>query len=139
MGGDPADVIFSGVGKSVAEIDLALKVGIGCFNVESRSELLRIEDRAQLAQVRAPISIRVNPNVDAKTHPYISTGLKSNKFGVVRRAHLRYTILRQTVAHFWLLELIAISVHKLLMMDHCWKPSTAFLSWWTPWKLATSA
>lgn len=82
VGGDPADVIFSGVGKSVAEIDLALKVGIGCFNVESRSELLRIEDRAQLAQVRAPISIRVNPNVDAKTHPYISTGLKSNKFGV---------------------------------------------------------
>ena len=66
VGGDPADVIFSGVGKSVAEIDLALKVGIGCFNVESR-ELLRIEDRAKLAQVRAPISIRVNPNVDAKT------------------------------------------------------------------------
>ena len=82
IGGDPADVIFSGVGKSVAEIDLALKVGIGCFNVESRGELLRIQERAELAQRRASISIRVNPNVDAKTHPYISTGLKSNKFGV---------------------------------------------------------
>ena len=82
VGGDPADVIFSGVGKSVEEIDLALKVGIGCFNVESHGELSRIEARAQLAQVRAPVSIRVNPNVDAKTHPYISTGLKSNKFGV---------------------------------------------------------
>ena len=73
---------FSGVGKSVEEIDLALKVGIGCFNVESHGELSRIEARAQLAKVRAPVSIRVNPNVDAKTHPYISTGLKSNKFGV---------------------------------------------------------
>jgi diaminopimelate decarboxylase len=82
VGGNPADIIFSGVGKSVAEIDFALKVGIGCFNVESRGELQRIQERAELAQRRASISIRVNPNVDAKTHPYISTGLKSNKFGV---------------------------------------------------------
>ena len=82
IGGDPAEIIFSGVGKSIAEIDLALKVGVGCFNVESRSELLRIQHRAELAQKMAPISIRVNPDVDAKTHPYISTGLKNNKFGV---------------------------------------------------------
>ena len=82
IGGDPSDVIFSGVGKSVAEIDLALKVGVGCFNVESRSELIRIQQRAELAQKVAPISIRVNPDIDANTHPYISTGLKDSKFGV---------------------------------------------------------
>lgn len=81
-GGTPEDIIFSGVGKSVEEIDLALKVGIGCFNVESESELLRIQERARLAQTTAPVSIRVNPNIDAQTHPYISTGLKGNKFGV---------------------------------------------------------
>jgi diaminopimelate decarboxylase len=82
VGGDPKDVIFSGVGKSTAEIDLALKVGVGCFNVESHSELIRIQQRAELAEKIAPISIRVNPDVDAKTHPYISTGLKNSKFGV---------------------------------------------------------
>ena len=82
VGGDPKDVIFSGVGKSTAEIDLALKVGVGCFNVESHSELIRIQQRAEVAERVAPISIRVNPDVDAKTHPYISTGLKNNKFGV---------------------------------------------------------
>ena len=82
VGGDPKDVIFSGVGKSTAEIDLALKVGVGCFNVESHSELIRIQQRAELAEKIAPISIRVNPDVDAETHPYISTGLKNNKFGV---------------------------------------------------------
>lgn len=81
-GGEPGQVLFSGVGKSVAEIDLALKLGIGCFNVESTSELERIAERAQLLQRPAPISIRVNPNVDAQTHPYVSTGLKENKFGV---------------------------------------------------------
>ena len=82
IGGNPRDVIFSGVGKSIAEIDLALKVGVGCFNVESRSELERIQQRAELAQKVAPISVRVNPDIDANTHPYISTGLKDNKFGV---------------------------------------------------------
>lgn len=81
-GGDPARVVFSGVGKTEAEIDLALKLGIGCFNVESGAELSRIAHRAALLGCRAPISIRVNPDVDARTHPYISTGLKTNKFGV---------------------------------------------------------
>lgn len=81
-GGDPARVVFSGVGKTEAEIDLALKLGIGCFNVESRPELARIARRASLLGHRAPVSVRVNPDVDARTHPYISTGLKTNKFGV---------------------------------------------------------
>ncbi len=82
VGGDPARVVFSGVGKTVEEIDLALKVNIGCFNVESAQELARIAERAELMGCQAPISIRVNPDVDAQTHPYISTGLKENKFGV---------------------------------------------------------
>jgi diaminopimelate decarboxylase len=81
-GGDPSGVVFSGVGKSTAEIDLALKVGIQCFNVESAGELARIEQRARLLGRTAPVSVRVNPDIDARTHPYISTGLKSNKFGV---------------------------------------------------------
>ncbi|MEM1434428.1 MAG: diaminopimelate decarboxylase [Pseudomonadota bacterium] len=82
VGGDPARVLFSGVGKTVAEIDLALKHQIGCFNVESAEELERLAARAALLHTIAPVSIRVNPNVDAATHPYISTGLKTNKFGV---------------------------------------------------------
>lgn len=81
-GGDPGRTLFSGVGKTVEEIDFALKQQIGCFNVESAAELDRIEQRAALLEAAAPISIRVNPNVDAATHPYISTGLKSSKFGV---------------------------------------------------------
>lgn len=81
-GGDPSSVIFSGVGKSVEEIDFALKVGIECFNIESAAELERISTRAAVLGQVAPISVRVNPNVDAQTHPYISTGLQQNKFGV---------------------------------------------------------
>ena len=81
-GGDPARVVFSGVGKRVDEIHRALQVGIHCFNVESESELLCIDEQAGTLGVRAPISIRVNPDVDANTHPYISTGLKENKFGI---------------------------------------------------------
>lgn len=84
-GGDPAKVVFSGVGKTHGEIRLALEHGIKCFNVESRSELTRINQVAEQVGKRAPISIRVNPDVDAKTHPYISTGLKDNKFGVERQ------------------------------------------------------
>ena len=84
IGVEPAHLVFSGVGKSVAEIDLALKVGIGCFNVESGAELDRIEARAELLSKVAPISVRINPDVDANTHPYISTGLKENKFGVLK-------------------------------------------------------
>lgn len=84
-GGDPSKVVFSGVGKTQDEIALALKHNIKCFNVESRSELARINQVAEQAGKKAPISIRVNPDVDAKTHPYISTGLKDNKFGVERQ------------------------------------------------------
>ena len=81
-GGDPAKVVFSGVAKSEPEITRALEVGIRCFNVESEAELLRINEVARRLGKTAPISLRVNPDVDAHTHPYISTGLKENKFGV---------------------------------------------------------
>jgi len=88
-GGDMAKVIFSGVGKTRAEMRQALAAGIGCFNVESEAELDVLSDVALEMQLRAPVSIRVNPNVDPKTHPYISTGLKGNKFGVAHEDALR--------------------------------------------------
>ncbi|MCL4126509.1 UNVERIFIED_CONTAM: hypothetical protein GTU68_044094 [Idotea baltica] len=81
-GGKANKVVFSGVGKTVAEIRTALQQKIRCFNVESVSELLRINDVAGELALTAPVSIRVNPDVDAQTHPYISTGLKENKFGI---------------------------------------------------------
>ncbi|MDE0422733.1 MAG: diaminopimelate decarboxylase [Gammaproteobacteria bacterium] len=81
-GGDPGRVVFSGVGKSLADIDFGIKAGIDAFNVESASELGRLEARARLLGRRARVSIRVNPDVDADTHPYIATGLKESKFGV---------------------------------------------------------
>jgi len=81
-GGDAAKVVFSGVAKSHQEIARALEVNIRCFNVESEAELLRINQIAGEMSKIAPISLRVNPDVDAHTHPYISTGLKENKFGV---------------------------------------------------------
>ena len=81
-GGDPAKVVFSGVGKTEAEMRAALEAGIFCFNVESAGELERLNTVAGDMGKIAPVSLRVNPNVDAKTHPYISTGLKNNKFGV---------------------------------------------------------
>lgn len=81
-GGDPAKVVFSGVGKTRAEMQRALELGIHCFNVESIAELERLQQVAQAMGVQAPVSLRVNPDVDAGTHPYISTGLKENKFGI---------------------------------------------------------
>ena len=81
-GADPKKVVFSGVGKTADEMKLALDVGIFCFNVESASELERLNEVAGQCGKKAPISLRVNPNVDPKTHPYISTGLKGAKFGV---------------------------------------------------------
>ena len=81
-GGDPRKVIFSGVGKTADEMRLALQHDILCFNVESIAELHRLNDVAGALGKQAPVSLRVNPNVDAKTHPYIATGLKANKFGV---------------------------------------------------------
>jgi diaminopimelate decarboxylase len=81
-GAAPRDIIFSGVGKTRAEMKRALEIGIGCFNVESRAELAVLDEVATSIGQRAPVSIRVNPDVDARTHPYISTGLKGNKFGI---------------------------------------------------------
>ena len=81
-GASPDKIVFSGVGKSRAEMAQALSAGVRCFNVESEDELERLSDVACQMQRRAPVSLRVNPDVDAQTHPYISTGLKANKFGI---------------------------------------------------------
>lgn len=81
-GGKAEHIVFSGVGKTNPEIEQALNVNIGCFNVESTAELERIEAIAKHLNKRAPIALRINPNIDAGTHPYISTGLKENKFGI---------------------------------------------------------
>jgi diaminopimelate decarboxylase len=91
-GGDPARVVFSGVGKQAHEMEAALDAGIKCFNVESRNELYLLDQVAGRLRQKAPVSIRVNPDVDAKTHPYISTGLKENKFGIgIEEAEAVYT------------------------------------------------
>ncbi|MEH6498667.1 MAG: diaminopimelate decarboxylase [Pseudoalteromonas distincta] len=81
-GGEPSRIVFSGLGKTADEMRRALQVGIHCFNVESTAELERLQQVAAELGVKAPISLRVNPDVDAMTHPYISTGLKENKFGI---------------------------------------------------------
>lgn len=81
-GGDPAKVVFSGIGKSAAEIELALEHRVLCINLESEAELERVDAIARKRGVRAPVAFRVNPDIDARTHPYISTGLRDNKFGV---------------------------------------------------------
>ncbi|CAH0542633.1 diaminopimelate decarboxylase [Vibrio marisflavi] len=81
-GGDPAKVVFSGVGKTSQEMKRALELNIKCFNVESEPELERLNQVAAELGVKAPISLRINPDVDANTHPYISTGLRDNKFGI---------------------------------------------------------
>jgi len=90
-GGDPKKIVFSGVGKRADEITAALKIGIRCFNIEVSAELDRINQLAAELGVIAAVSFRVNPNVDAKTHPYISTGLKENKFGIdIEQALVEY-------------------------------------------------
>ena len=81
-GGEPSRIVFSGVGKRATEMQCALEAGIRCFNVESEAELVRLEAVAAGSGHIAPVSIRVNPDVDAQTHPYISTGLRDNKFGI---------------------------------------------------------
>ncbi|MCC9000351.1 MAG: diaminopimelate decarboxylase, partial [Candidatus Contendobacter sp.] len=81
-GGDPGKVVFSGVGKRRDELERALELNIRCFNVESEAELALLEQVAAKRGWRAPVSLRINPDVDANTHPYISTGLKQNKFGI---------------------------------------------------------
>ena len=107
-GGDPAKVIFSGVGKTRAEMRQALRAGILCFNVESEAELEVLSEVAVAESTTAPVSIRVNPNVDPKTHPYISTGLKGNKFGV---AHERTLAAYQRAAALPGLRVVGIDFH----------------------------
>ena len=107
-GCDPRDVVFSGVGKQVDEIDLALRMNIACFNIESATELTRVSARAALQQRVAPISVRVNPDVDAGTHPYISTGLKNNKFGVAPEVALHLYSQAQEDPN---LEVVGIDCH----------------------------
>ncbi|MGB0944311.1 MAG: diaminopimelate decarboxylase [Marinomonas sp.] len=92
-GGDASKVMFSGLGKQAHEMERALEVGIHCFNIESEYELYRLNEVAEKLGKKAPVSLRVNPDVDAKTHPYISTGLKENKFGIdINDAVRIYTI-----------------------------------------------
>ena len=107
-GGDAAKVIFSGVGKTRTEMRQALEQGIACFNVESESELEVLNEVALSMGKRAPVSIRVNPNVDPLTHPYISTGLKGNKFGV---AHERTLSTYQRAATLQGLRVVGIDCH----------------------------
>ena len=102
------NIIFSGVGKTRAEMQRALEVGIGCFNVESEAELEVLSKVATAVARVAPVSIRVNPNVDPKTHPYISTGLKGNKFGV---AHERALHAYQRAAALPNLKVVGIECH----------------------------
>ena len=107
-GGDASKVVFSGVGKTEAEMRGALEVGIFCFNVESASELDRLNSVAGSMNKIAPVSLRVNPNVDAKTHPYISTGLKNNKFGVAYEDALS---LYQTAAKMPYIDIHGVDCH----------------------------
>jgi diaminopimelate decarboxylase len=107
-GGAPHDIIFSGVGKTRAEMRRALDAGIGCFNVESEEELEVLSEIAIAAGKTAPVSIRVNPDVDPKTHPYISTGLKGNKFGI---AHERALAAYQRAASLPGLKVVGIDCH----------------------------
>ena len=104
----PEHIIFSGVGKTRAEMRRALEVGIGCFNVESRAELAVLDEVAQAAGQRARVSLRVNPDVDARTHPYISTGLKDNKFGI---AHDEVIATYREAASRAGLEVVGIDCH----------------------------
>jgi diaminopimelate decarboxylase len=107
-GGDPAKVVFSGVAKRTDEIARALAVGIGCFNVESEAELRLIDQVAAELDKRAPIALRVNPDVDAATHPYISTGLKDNKFGIdIKQAPEIYKLAAQ-LSH---VQILGVACH----------------------------
>lgn len=107
-GGQAEKIIFSGVGKTRAEMRAALNAGIGCFNVESEAELEVLSEVAVSLNVTAPVSVRVNPNVDPKTHPYISTGLKGSKFGV---AHDRVVQTYQRAAALPGIRVVGIDCH----------------------------
>lgn len=108
VGADASKIVFSGVGKQVWEMQAALKAGVKCFNVESEPELDRLAQVAQDMGVVARVSLRVNPDVDAQTHPYISTGLKENKFGIdIEQAPAVY----QRAAHYRSLEIVGVDCH----------------------------
>ena len=107
-GAEPSKIVFSGLGKTAHDIETALNVGIACFNVESEAELYRISDVAGKLGKTAPISLRVNPNVDAKTHPYISTGLKENKFGIAHDDVVRVYQVAHSLPN---LQIIGIDCH----------------------------
>jgi diaminopimelate decarboxylase len=107
-GGDPAKVVFSGVGKQAHEIRRALELGIHCFNIESEAELERVNEVAAAMGMTAKVSFRVNPDVDAGTHPYISTGLKENKFGIaIERARGVYRRAAQLAS----IEIVGMDCH----------------------------
>ena len=107
-GGDASRIVFSGVGKTRAEMQRALEVGVRCFNVESESELRRLDEVAGALGRRAPVSLRVNPDVDAGTHPYISTGLRENKFGIAHEEALRVYRLAASLPN---LDVLGIDCH----------------------------
>ena len=107
-GGDPRKVVFSGLGKTAAEMKLALQANIKCFNIESESELERLNDVAANVDMKARISLRVNPDVDAKTHPYISTGLKNNKFGIAVDSAMEVYRRAAALAH---IEVVGVDCH----------------------------
>ena len=107
-GGDASKIVFSGVGKSESEIDAALQANIACFNVESAAELDRLDGAAQRLATRARVSLRINPDIDARTHPYISTGLKSNKFGV---AYADALALCRVAATKTAIDLVGVGCH----------------------------
>lgn len=107
-GGDPRKVVFSGVGKTASEIELALQHDILCFNVESFAELDRINAVAAKTGKRARISLRINPDVDANTHPYISTGLKANKFGIAHTKAVETYLYANSLSH---LEIKGMDCH----------------------------
>lgn len=107
-GGDTGKTVFSGVGKSEAEIRFALEKNVGCLNVESEAELDRVAAIAGQMKKRAPVALRVNPDIDARTHPYISTGLRENKFGI---AHAEAERLYLRAARMPELELVGIGCH----------------------------
>lgn len=108
IGGDPAKVVFSGVGKQVWEMQAGLKAGVKCFNVESEAELEQLAQVARQMGKVAPVSLRVNPDVDARTHPYISTGLKENKFGIAIETALG---VYQTAAQLDSLNIVGLDCH----------------------------
>ena len=108
-GADPSDVVFSGVGKSHQEISFALKAGIGCFNVESVAETTRIAEIAKRLAITAPVAIRVNPDIDVDTHPYIATGMRENKFGMPESDAFRLAV---EIAHDMPeLEFVGLACH----------------------------